>query len=289
MSNIVPKTIITPVELALVKNDLSKLTAEERLSLYNKTCESLGLNPLTSPFGYIEFKGGKLSFYALKNCTDQLRSIHNISIEITAKSKVDDLYVITAQAKMPSGRIDEDMGTVSIKGLSGEALGNAMLKAITKAKRRVTLSICGLGMLDETEAETIHDASIKDIETYAKPKQAEIIAPKSTSKVDELFDLAEETKVETEKPKTVVNHAPKPITYDQVTFKGGNFKGKKFAEIEPDILGAYMAQCSYNAVNQKQTDEQLRFFEMYEEHKQNRGNSRDNICRVCCDLHTLSS
>jgi DNA helicase TIP49 (TBP-interacting protein) len=73
------------------------------------------------------------------------------------------------------------------------------------------------------------------------------------------------------KTKTVVNHAPKPITYDQVTFKGGNFKGKKFAEIEPDILDAYMAQCSYNAVNQKQTDEQLRFFEMYEEHKKNRG------------------
>ena len=32
---------------------------------------------------------------------------------------------------------------------------NAKLKAITKAKRRVTLSICGLGFLDETEIETI--------------------------------------------------------------------------------------------------------------------------------------
>ena len=32
------------------------------------------------------------------------------------------------------------------------------MKAETKAKRRVTLSICGLGMLDETEVESIPDA-----------------------------------------------------------------------------------------------------------------------------------
>jgi len=36
--------------------------------------------------------------------------------------------------------------------------GNALMKAVTKAKRRVTLSICGLGMLDETEVETIPSA-----------------------------------------------------------------------------------------------------------------------------------
>ena len=42
--------------------------------------------------------------------------------------------------------------------MNGEALANAYMKAETKAKRRVTLSICGLGMLDETEVETIPDA-----------------------------------------------------------------------------------------------------------------------------------
>ena len=33
-----------------------------------------------------------------------------------------------------------------------------MMKAETKGKRRVTLSICGLGMLDETEVGSIPDA-----------------------------------------------------------------------------------------------------------------------------------
>jgi hypothetical protein len=39
--------------------------------------------------------------------------------------------------------------------LKGDALANALMKAETKAKRRVTLSIAGLGWLDETELETI--------------------------------------------------------------------------------------------------------------------------------------
>jgi hypothetical protein len=42
---------------------------------------------------------------------------------------------------------------VSIKGLSGEALANATMKAETKAKRRLTLSLVGLGFLDESEIE----------------------------------------------------------------------------------------------------------------------------------------
>lgn len=157
-------------ELALIENDLSKLQPEERLSLYNRTCDSLGLNPLTQPFAYLKMNG-KVSLYAKKDCTDQLRKIHSVSVEIVSKEKVNDIYIVTAKATDKSGRVDEDMGTVNIKNLSGEMLGNAMLKAITKAKRRVTLSICGLGILDETEVETIENA-----ERIVTPKN-DIMAP----------------------------------------------------------------------------------------------------------------
>ena len=37
-------------------------------------------------------------------------------------------------------------------------LANAQMKAVTKGKRRLTLSLCGLGWLDETEIETIPTA-----------------------------------------------------------------------------------------------------------------------------------
>lgn len=142
----------------LVAGNLGVLTAPERLDYYNRVCESLQLNPLTQPFAFITLNG-KLTLYALKGATDQLRAIHNISISEPHITKEGDLYVVTVSGTDKSGRMDSDMGVVAIGGLKGEALANAMLKAITKAKRRLTLSMCGLGMLDETEIEDIPASS----------------------------------------------------------------------------------------------------------------------------------
>lgn len=142
------------IERLLISGDLAGLKAEERVSYYKMVCETVGLNPLTKPFEYITLNG-RLTLYALKACTDQLRAIHNISITIMSREVVDDCYVVTARATNPSGRTDENIGAVAIANLKGEAKCNALMKAETKAKRRVTLSIVGLGMLDETEVETI--------------------------------------------------------------------------------------------------------------------------------------
>jgi hypothetical protein len=68
------------------------------------------------------------------------------------------VYVVTASGQDRTGRTDTSTGAVTIGTLKGDALANALMKAETKAKRRLTLSICGLGILDETEIETIPDA-----------------------------------------------------------------------------------------------------------------------------------
>src|SRR5690606_34807847 len=120
--------------------------------------ESLGLNPFTKPFEYINLNG-KLTLYAKRDATDQLRAINGVSVEITSREMHDNgIYVVTARARTPDGRTDEAIGAVSVAGLKGEALANAIMKAETKAKRRVTLSICGLGWLDETEVADVPDA-----------------------------------------------------------------------------------------------------------------------------------
>lgn len=152
---------LTAIERVVVIGDLSKLTPEERWSYYKGVCQSLKLNPFTRPFQYITLSG-RLVLYATKDCGDQLRQNHSVSIDITSRERIDDLYVVTARATMPSGRRDEEIGAVTIGNLRGDALANALMKATTKAKRRVTLSICGLGMLDETEIETIPNARIED-------------------------------------------------------------------------------------------------------------------------------
>jgi hypothetical protein len=150
------------VEAALVKGDLSSLSVEDRIAYYYKTCESLGLNPLTKPFDYIQLNG-KLTLYAKKDCADQLRKIHGISVEIRSRETIGDLYIVTARAyNQKDGRIDESTGVIHIANLRGDALANSCMKCETKAKRRVTLSICGLGILDESEIESIPGA-FKDV------------------------------------------------------------------------------------------------------------------------------
>jgi hypothetical protein len=149
------------IERVLIQGDLSAIPEQERVIYYNRVCESLGLNPLTQPFAYIKLNG-KLKLYALREATEQLRKIHNVSIRIVARELVGDVYVVTAQATLPNGRTDESIGAVCVAHLAGEALANSFMKAETKSKRRVTLSVCGLAMMDETEAESIPNVVVVD-------------------------------------------------------------------------------------------------------------------------------
>ena len=148
------------LQQVILKADLRTLSDKDKLIYYKKVCDSLGINPLTKPFDYI-ILNNKETLYATKNCTDQLRSLHKISITIKEQKIDNGLLTVIVEGSDRSGRQDADMGFANVQGLRGEALGNAMLKAVTKAKRRLTLSICGLGgFLDETEVEDLPQRAI---------------------------------------------------------------------------------------------------------------------------------
>lgn len=138
------------VERVITSGDLAQMKPQERVAFYWRTCESLGLNPLTRPFEFISLNS-KLTMYARKDATDQLRKINAVSVTKLERERTDDMMMVTAYGRDRSGREDSAIGAVSIKGLAGEALANALMKAETKAKRRMTLSLVGLGFLDETE------------------------------------------------------------------------------------------------------------------------------------------
>jgi hypothetical protein len=138
----------------LLTQDLSTLTPQERLDYYQYMCDSLHLNPVQLPFGYLRSKEGKYILYAKKQCTDQLRAVSNVTIEVASREVVAGCYVVNAHAKLPSGRKDEDIGSVWIETLKGPERADAMMKAETKAHRRVTLSICGVAMPDESEIDS---------------------------------------------------------------------------------------------------------------------------------------
>ena len=148
------------IEEVIAKGDLSKLTPEQRAFYYRETCRSMGLNELTKPFEYITLNG-KLTLYATRTCTDQLRKINGISLSIASQKIVNDVLTVHVKARDRDGREDEDWGAVPFPDtLRGDARANQILKAVTKAKRRVTLSISGLGWIDETEVETVPDAHV---------------------------------------------------------------------------------------------------------------------------------
>lgn len=150
------------LEKLVTSGNLADLTPTQRVMYYRARCDAAGLDYRTQPFRYIT-TDGKLSLYAEKSCTDQLARIHGVSYKIVSKGVTDDIYVVEMEATA-NGRTCVDIGAVAIKGLGGTNLANAMMKAITKARRRATLSLCGLGMLDETEVETIQGARVIDID-----------------------------------------------------------------------------------------------------------------------------
>jgi len=156
----------------LAAGNIGILKPEERVEFYRATCESLGVNPLTRPFEYLVLNG-KTVLYATRACADQLRKIHGISISEPRIEYQDDLVIVTVTGRDATGRTDSEIGAVPLGNLKGEARSNAIMKALTKSKRRLTLSMAGLGMLDETEVDSIPAARRQSVQM----PQARVAAP----------------------------------------------------------------------------------------------------------------
>lgn len=144
--------------LNLITNgDASSLTGEQKLAYYKARCDAAGLDYRTQPFQFIRMSGKEV-LYALKSATDQLANIHGARLEIIKQETENDMRVVTVRAITKDGRQTDEIGVVPLIGIKGADLANAYMKAVTKAKRRAILSVCGLGMIDETELDTVKDA-----------------------------------------------------------------------------------------------------------------------------------
>lgn len=187
------------IQRLVLDGDLSKMTGEQKVIYFNQFCQALGLNPLTQPFQLITFQG-KQRMYATKDCTEQLRKIHGVSITDVVATELRGVYVVTAKAIDKHGKTDAATGVVNIEGLKGDNLANALMKAETKAKRRVTLSICGLGILDESETETMKGAVTAELpkETFYEEYEPvhEMAIPIGDIERDELFALLDSSTYE---------------------------------------------------------------------------------------------
>lgn len=159
----------------ILQGDLSGLSEKEKLQYYGALCKSLHLNPYTKPFDYIVFERNGRRFetlYATKNCAEQLRKNLGISVVEENRTITDEYVIYDVKVQDATGRTDTGTGVVSFvtRGrdgkmykLSGTAYADAIMKAQSKAKRRATLSIAGVGFLDETELDFVYNG--KEVET----------------------------------------------------------------------------------------------------------------------------
>jgi hypothetical protein len=157
MNSVAVQSNTQVLEKVILGNDLSSLSSIEKVQYVKNICDSIGLNPITRPIQLIKFQGKEIPYFT-KDSTEQLRKINKISISIKDTKIIDDLYLVTAEATTADGRTDSSTGAITISGLKGDAKANALMKCETKAKRRVTLSICGLGFMDESEVDSMPGA-----------------------------------------------------------------------------------------------------------------------------------
>lgn len=158
----------------VINGDLSKLSPDQKVKYYRYRCQQAGLDAAAKPFDLLKLNGKEI-LYANASCTQQLMGIHKLSDAITSKGFENGLYVVSVRVTGPDGRSSENMAAVNIENLKGESLGNAIMKACTKAKRRTVLAHLGLGMLDETEVETIQDAKPQQWSGARQPEEVEAI------------------------------------------------------------------------------------------------------------------
>ena len=140
----------------IIDGDLSRLHPSDKVLYYRGYCERLGLDPFTKPFDLLRLQGREV-LYLTRSGAQQLNKMHGVSHQIISRELMQEpgIFQVIARATLPDGRFTESMSAVSIANLKGEQYCNALMKAETKAKRRSTLDLLGLGILSEEEAVTL--------------------------------------------------------------------------------------------------------------------------------------
>lgn len=135
--------------------DTKALTQAEREATLAGLSRALGLNPLTNSVRFLPMQGGEV-LYVTRQATDQIAARLRLNRETLVGPEVRDVAgtkMVFCQVRVTDlarGRSEVATATLPLRDPA-----NDLMKCETKAKRRATLSIAGLGLLTEEETETI--------------------------------------------------------------------------------------------------------------------------------------
>jgi len=181
----------------IIDGDLSRLHPSDKVLYYRGYCERLGLDPFTKPFDLLRLNGREV-LYLTRSGAQQLNKMHGVSHQIISRELMPEpgIFQVIARATLPDGRFTESMSAVSIANLKGEQYCNALMKAETKAKRRSTLDLLGLGILSEEEAVTLPGERLDIAPT--------LDAVEEYAEEDETFDVSKAVALQYDSPDDIV-------------------------------------------------------------------------------------
>ena len=190
MSREITKTDVAVAESLALRGDISGLSPENRIRYYLKTCKDLGLNASAQPFAFLRLNGKEV-MYPTRGATDQLARIHGVNREIIDGPKVLDLAgakVLFAVCRATLGhRVETATAAVPLPA-GAENVCNAVMKTETKARRRATLAILGLALLDESELDTIPESKRVDLGTPSVADMERVAALSEATITRDAFD-----------------------------------------------------------------------------------------------------
>lgn len=158
----------------LTGGNLAVLSPKVRTAYYLWRCKMMGLDPLSKPFDVIETtdRSGKKRtvLYANRGAGDQLRlppgprrGIGMIDFgpgePIRVERTADMLTIWVRGRELETGREEINCASTFIGGVGqADGLARAIDKTMTKAIRRLTMSMTASGMIDETEKDLVPGA-----------------------------------------------------------------------------------------------------------------------------------
>ena len=137
-----------------------KLSVEQKYDYANWICEMMQVKAALRPIDFIPTQGG-IKPYLNKGAAEIIRDARGISVSEIKVEEVNGMFIVTCNLKDRNGRTDSDIGAWP-KGDSEQH--NSLMKAVTKAKRRATLSMCRLGGLVEEAHPTEYTTDISQQE-----------------------------------------------------------------------------------------------------------------------------
>jgi hypothetical protein len=166
----------------VIKHDLSKLTAEELEQYKRDVSEFIGLDPDLNGLDTIYMpnesgQGQALVLYARRGTAEILREINGIEIDSLTNTEVRGSIVFTATGHNKQKRHEIATGSKYIANVNGKQLDDAIMTASTRALRRLTMQFTKLGILDQSEVESVVGSAVNPAAGATLSGSAVVIPP----------------------------------------------------------------------------------------------------------------